>query len=141
MDIQVKKLEGSATVPTRAHEYDAGWDLYSAETLTIPSHERATVKTGIAMDVPKGFVGIIYGRSGHASKSGIMKSGGVIDSGYHGEIGVILFNGGKENFKINSGDRIAQLIIHPLPETKVVETETFNTITKRSEKGFGSTGN
>ena len=140
MEVKVKLLNSDARLPTKTNDPDAGWDLYSIENIEIPTHERRTVKTGIAMDIPDGHVGLIYDRSGVASKNGLMRSGGVIDSGYHGEIGVILYNSSADNYTIAVGDRIAQLIIHTIPDTRLIESKEFTKTTIRNRDGFGSSG-
>ncbi len=138
--IKIKLLSENAKVPFRANETDAGADLRSSEIATIAPLERKAVGTGISVEIPEGYYGRIAPRSGLAYKNGIDVLAGVLDSSYRGEIKVILFNTDKENnFEINKGDRIAQLIIedHFNFDFEVVEDLSE---TKRGLGGFGSTG-
>ncbi|NDC96490.1 dUTP diphosphatase, partial [bacterium] len=105
-NVNVKLLEEFATIPTRANENDAGWDLYSIIDTVIPPKQRKTVKTGIALEMPEHMAGLIWPRSGLSVKQGIDVLAGVIDSGYRGEIMVCLYNTSDDNVSINRGDRI-----------------------------------
>ena len=139
MSLLVKKLTGSAYVPTRGSSLAAGYDMCSSVDTTIKSGCHGLVDTGIAFTVPYGTYGRIAPRSGLAVKKGIQVGAGVIDRDYTGEVKVVLFNHGEEDFEIKKGDRIAQLIIEKIemPEIKIV-TELL--VTERGEGGFGSTG-
>jgi len=136
--LEILKLHPEAKVPTRAHEHDAGLDLSSAESYTLKPGEGKIFKTGIAVALDPGFVGLVWDRSS-MGKKGIKTLGGVIDSGYRGEIGVILWNISAEAQEIHFGDRIAQLLIQAVetPQTKEV---TALSETKRGSGGFGSSG-
>ena len=138
--MKIKFLSKEAKVPMRANPSDAGADLCSVEDFILNPLERKAISTGISLEIPEGHYGRIAPRSGLAYKNGIDVLAGVVDSSYRGEIKVILFNTDKENyFKINIGDRIAQLIIekHFNFEFEIVEDLSY---TQRGEGGFGSTG-
>src|SRR6056300_294729 len=139
MTLLVKKLNGSAYVPARGSPLAAGYDMCSSVDTTIKSGCRGLVDTGIAFTVPYGTYGRIAPRSGLAVKKGIQVGAGVIDRDYTGEVKVVLFNHGEEDFEIKKGDRIAQLIIEKIemPEVKLVDELL---VTERGEGGFGSTG-
>src|SRR3954467_321356 len=119
-------LTGDAKAPARAHEGDAGYDLYAAETASLGPGERASVGTGIAIAIPDGHAGLVLPRSGLALKHGIalVNAPGLIDAGYRGEVRVLLLNTDpKASFHVEVGDRIAQLVIvrHATPELLAVE--------------------
>jgi dUTP pyrophosphatase len=138
--MKIKFLSKEAKIPMRANPSDAGADLCSVEDFILNPLERKAISTGISLEIPEGHYGRIAPRSGLAYKNGIDVLAGVVDSSYRGEIKVILFNTDKENyFKINIGDRIAQLIIekHFNFEFEIVEDLSY---TQRGEGGFGSTG-
>lgn len=140
--IPAKPLENCPGMPKYAYPGDAGFDLKSAESLKIESGERKVVKCGFSMAIPEGFAGLVIPRSGLAAKHGIsvVNAPGLVDSGYRGEICVILLNTDKsEAFEISVGDRIAQMMIVPFANAELVESETLET-SERSEKGFGSSG-
>jgi dUTP pyrophosphatase len=139
ISIKCKKLLDSASVPTRAHEHDAGWDLYSSERSFVISSKRKVVSTSISLAIPDGYVGLIWPRSGLAAKKGIDVFAGVIDSGYRGEIKVCLYNSSGVNFEINKGDRIAQIIFHKIPQTEMLEVDSLGD-SIRGDSGFGSSG-
>lgn len=139
--IRFKKLVPEAVVPRQAHPGDAGFDLVSMEKRTIPAGGRALVRTGLAVEIPVGFEGQVRPRSGLALKRGVtvLNAPGTIDSGYRGEIGVILANFGTDSFAIEPGDRIAQLVIAPVANV-AVEVAVELSETERGGGGFGSTG-
>lgn len=137
--LRVKKLSENATIPTRAISDSAGFDLYSAENKTIDEFGHALIRTDISIEVPYGTYARIAPRSGLAIKHMIQVGGGVVDHGYRGPVGVILFNHGKEKFVITKGDRIAQLILELIAMTEIVEVTELTT-TERGSGGFGSTG-
>ena len=141
MTLNTQRLHANAELPTRAHEQDAGLDLYSAEKIGIPVLGRNLVRTGISVAIPPGHVGYITPRSGLSHSHGItvLNSPGTVDSGYTGEIRVNLINHGQAPYVVNVGQRIAQLIIQPIATPTVVEvTELPNT--PRGANGHGSTG-
>ena len=141
--MKIKLLSNLATVPTRGSEYAAGYDLYAAipETTMIPAHKTEKIPTDIAMEIPKGFAGLIMARSGLATKEGLRPANcvGLIDSDYRGNVIVALHNDTNTNKTIDPDERIAQLVIIPFEsvEFEVVD-ELSDTI--RAEGGFGSTG-
>jgi dUTP pyrophosphatase len=132
----------ASAAPVYAHPGDAGADLTSAETLTLRPGERALVGTGVRIALPDGFVGFVVPRSGLAAKHGItvVNAPGTVDSGYRGEIKVALLNTDPaEPFEVSVGDRIAQLIVMPVPRARFVPVEELPD-SARGEGGFGSTG-
>eukprot|EP01080_Neovahlkampfia_damariscottae_P000897 gene897-9808_t len=135
----VKKLSKFATIPTRGSEGAAGYDLSSAEDTVVPKRGKALVKTDLAMIIPHGHYGRVAPRSGLAYKKSIDVGAGVIDEDYRGNVGVILFNFGDEDFKISIGDRIAQLVLEQISTPQVEEVDELPETT-RGEGGFGSTG-
>lgn len=136
--MKTKRFDKMAILPTRAHEGDAGLDLYAPYTFSIASGERVTVDTAVGVQLPMGTYGKIEGRSSLAKK-GITPLGGVIDESYRGPIGVVLANLGRERKIIQRGDRIAQLIVQPHLEVGVMEVDELDD-TERGAGGFGSTG-
>ena len=141
MTLNIQRLHPDAILPTRAHENDAGLDLYAAVQVGIPVLGRNLVSTGIAVAIPPGHVGYITPRSGLAHSHGItvLNSPGTIDAGYTGEIKVNLVNHGQAPYVITPGQRIAQLVIHPIITPTVEEVDELEP-SDRSENGFGSTG-
>ena len=137
--IRVKAIDGGATVPTQANPLDAGWDLYASEDSCIQPSHRALVRTGISLEIPKGFVGLIWPRSGLAVKSGIDVFAGVIDAGYRGEVGVCLFNSSDAEVEIKQGDRVAQILFQEVPKFTIQESDNLQS-TSRGDGGFGSSG-
>lgn len=136
------KLRDEAIVPTRAHAGDAGLDLYAAEPAHIGPGERWGVGTGIAIEVPEGHAGLVLPRSGLARDHGIalVNAPGLIDAGYRGEVRVLLLNTDPaEIFRIEAGDRIAQLVVAPVGLAEPVEAEAL-TDSARADGGFGSSG-
>lgn len=132
------KLEPFAILPQRAHEDDAGLDLFCPEPTVIPPRSRAAVETGVHVAIPKGYVGLLTSKSGLMRRDGITCRG-TIDCGYTGTIQAVLFNHGDEPVVFNRGDKITQLVILPclLPELEVVDELDD---TERGNGGFGSTG-
>lgn len=141
--IRVKKLKENAILPTYGSQEAAGADLYACldEPITIAPGASAFVPTGLAMEIPKGFAGLIYARSGLACKRGLAPANkvGVVDSDYRGEFMVVLHNHGSISQEICHGERIAQLVISPVFTPGFAEVEEL-TDTRRSAGGFGSTG-
>merc|ERR1719348_2253279 len=134
------KLSKNATTPTQGSKYAAGLDLASAETKVIKAGGRALVKTDLQVALPDGCYGRIAPRSGLAYKKGIDVGAGVIDQDYRGNVGIILFNFGHEDFKVEKGDRIAQFILEKIFIPTLVESSEKLEETVRGEGGFGSTG-
>jgi dUTP pyrophosphatase len=140
MKIFIKKLSNFATIPSKASEFAAGYDLYAAEDAFITGLQRKLIKTDISIQIPNGYYGRIAPRSGLAYKNGIDVLAGVIDSDYRGNIGVIIFNTDSNNaFSIRRGDRIAQIIIETCASPTWEEVDSLEN-TNRENGGFGSTG-
>ena len=143
MKIAVKKLRENAIMPTFGSPGAAGADLYAclASPVTVAPGETAFIPTGLAMELPVGYVGLVYARSGLACKRGLAPANkvGVIDSDYRGEFIVALHNHGTESQTVAPGERIAQLVVTPILMPEYVETDSLSA-TQRGEGGFGSTG-
>lgn len=142
MELPIARLKDDAVLPSRAHEGDAGLDLYACEAAHLGPGERWSVGTGIAIEIPAGHAGLVLPRSGLAKKHGIalVNSPGLIDSGYRGELRVLLLNTDPaETFRIEPGDRIAQLVIAPIALAEPVEA-TALADSARGDGGFGSSG-
>ena len=137
--LQVKRLSENAIVPTRGSPLSAGYDLSSAEETVIPAGGKGIVKTDLSIACPEGTYGRIAPRSGLAVKKFIDVGAGVVDADYRGPVGVVLFNFGKQDFVVQPGDRIAQLILEQVCMADVMEVDEL-TDTVRGAGGFGSTG-
>jgi len=136
------KLRDDAVLPSRAHSGDAGFDLSACEEITIGVGERAAVGTGIAVEIPDGHAGLVVPRSGLALRHGIsmVNSPGVIDAGYRGEVRLLLLNTDNASaFTVEPGMRVAQLLVVPLADIELIETDEA-TATDRGVGGFGSSG-
>lgn len=138
IDVGVKLLNSEARIPTKAHKNDAGFDLYSTDTCVIQPKQRKTVCTGISLQIPDNYAGLIWPRSGLSVKKGIDVLAGVIDAGYRGEIMVCLYNTSFEAVHINHGDKIAQIIFQEVPNVSMIPTDTLDA-SQRGDNGFGST--
>ena len=143
MKVRIKKLNEKAVTPTYGTQYSAGADLYNLEgdAVTIPAHSTLLIHTGISAEIPEGYCGLIFARSGLASKRGLAPANkvGVIDCDYRGEIKVVLLNHSKQPQILAPGERIAQFVITPVL-TPVYEEVQDLTDTDRGVGGFGSTG-
>jgi dUTP pyrophosphatase len=142
VDLPVRRLSDAATLPTRAHDGDAGLDLYAAEPAILAPGERISVGTGIAVEIPVGHAGLVLPRSGLAARHGVtlVNSPGLIDAGYRGEVRVVLLNTDAEStFEIGVGDRIAQLLVTPFAPAEPLEAAEL-AASARGEGGFGSSG-
>lgn len=142
MTLRFTRLADGALAPSRAHDGDAGYDLHAAEAATLGPGERASIGTGIAMEIPEGCAGLVLPRSGLAARHGIsvVNAPGLIDAGYRGELRVLLLNTDRsEPFEVAPGDRIAQLVLvrHEAPE--LIEVDSLDR-SARGVGGFGSTG-
>ena len=140
--MRVARLDPGARLPTRAYEHDAGFDLYALESLRLDPGERASVRTGIAVEIPQGQAGLVLPRSGLADRHGIalVNAPGLIDAGYRGEVRVLLLNTDRLNtFEVAAGDRVAQLVLVRIeaPPLEVVEELSGS---ERGAGGFGSSG-
>jgi dUTP pyrophosphatase len=140
--LRVQRLDPAAKMPTISHEGDAGFDLYAIDEVTLEPGDRAAIRTGIAVEVSHGHAALVLPRSGLAAKHGIsvVNAPGLIDSGYRGEVRVLLINTDPaEVFRIEPGDRIAQLLVTPIALPAPVEAEALAE-SARGEGGFGSSG-
>jgi dUTP pyrophosphatase len=142
IELRIKMLDAGLPAPRYQHEGDAGLDLPSRVDVTLQPGERATVPTGIAVAIPRGYAGFVLPRSGLATRHGIalVNSPGLIDAGYRGEVAIVMINTDRlEVFHIKRGDRIAQLVIQQVVEATTIEVEELDE-TARGSGGFGSTG-
>lgn len=139
MDLKIKKLHPDAIIPKYAKSGDAGMDLHSIEDYMVCPGATCKVKTGIAIELPHGYVSLIWDKSGLATTHSIKTIGGVLDSGYRGEYIIGIINLGKKEYLIEKGDKIAQLLIQRVehPEIKIIEKLSDS---DRGVNGFGSTG-
>lgn len=138
--VKIKQLNADSKIPTRAYEFDAGWDLYANEDALIEPQGRGVIKTGISMSIPNGYVGLIWPRSGLSVKQGADILAGVIDASYRGEVMVCLMNTDKTfSIKIKKGDRIAQILFQEVPQFNVEAADSLDD-TVRGEGKFGSSG-
>lgn len=139
--VRFVKLDPRAQVPTYGSAAAAGADLYALKGAEIPAGETVLIGTGIALEIPEGYAGLIYARSGLASKRGLAPANkvGVIDADYRGEILVALHNHGAESRTVSEGERIAQLVVTPFLRVDFLESESLSD-TDRGAGGFGSTG-
>ena len=140
IELPVRRLRPDAALPARAYAGDAGFDLAACERVELGPGERAAVPTGLAVAIPEGYAGFVQPRSGLASRHGltIVNTPGLVDSGYRGELQVILLNTDREQgFVVEPGMRIAQLVVLPVPEVELVETDELPA-SERGVRGFGS---
>jgi dUTP pyrophosphatase len=139
IEVAVRRLRPDAVLPRQAYEGDAGLDLVACESTVLEPGERAIVPTGVAVEIPEGYAGFVQPRSGLAARHGIgiVNSPGLIDSGYRGEVRVVLLNTGREPFSVEAGMRIAQLVIAPVASVRLVEVDEL-AASERGTQGFGS---
>jgi dUTP pyrophosphatase len=140
IELPIRRLRDDAVLPERAYSGDAGLDLASCERVELAPGERATVPTGLAVAIPEGFAGFVQPRSGLAARHGltVVNSPGLVDSGYRGELRVVLLNtDAREPFVVEPGMRVAQLVVLPVPELELVEVEELPE-SERGVHGFGS---
>lgn len=141
IELHVTRLREDAVLPAQAYAGDAGLDLAACESVTLGPGERASVGTGLAVAVPEGYAGFVQPRSGLAARHGItiVNAPGLIDSGYRGEVRVVLLNtDAAEPFTVRPGMRIAQLVVLPVPDVLLVEVAELPPSGERGERGFGS---
>ncbi len=141
MQISYRKLDGELPTPQHAHDGDAGVDLYAREEVKLQAGEWRAVPTGIAVAIPEGHGGLVLPRSGLAARHGVgvVNGPGLIDSGYRGEVQVVLINHGGEPVMVQRGERIAQLVVVPVATQQFVEVDELPP-SARGRGGFGSTG-
>lgn len=139
MKIKIIKLDRNAKIPSYAHHGDAGMDFYCLNKTVVEPKKRKAVLTGIALEIPKGFVGLIWDKSGLALKNGIKTMAGVIDSGYRGEVQIVVYNTNQKQFIFEKGDKVAQMLIQKIESPELVEVENISD-SNRGTGGFGSTG-
>jgi dUTP pyrophosphatase len=140
IELPIQRLRDDAIVPERAYAGDAGLDLSACEHVELRPGERALVGTGLAVAIPEGYAGFVQPRSGLAARHGltVVNSPGLVDSGYRGELRVVLLNTDeKEPFLVEPGMRIAQLVVLPIPELELIEVEELPS-SQRGVRGFGS---
>ncbi|HHW5831585.1 TPA: dCTP deaminase domain-containing protein [Staphylococcus aureus] len=162
--LEIKLLSDNATMPKR-DRLDAGYDIYSAETVILEPQEKLVIKTDVAVNIPEGYVGLLTSRSGVSSKTHLVIETGKIDAGYQGNLGINIKNDRQDfvidsdvyqdiegemhytdktldagTYKINKGDKLAQLVIVPIWTPELKEVEEFSSESERGEQGFGSTG-
>lgn len=168
--LQIKLLSDNATLPTRNHNTDAGFDIYAAETVILEPQEKSLIRTDIAVNIPKGYVGLLTSRSGVSSKTHLVIETGKIDAGFHGNMKINIKNDSqalpvnyvadyymdvkgnevpssppvmeykRDTYVINKGDKLAQLVIVPIITPELQQVEEFTSESARGENGFGSSG-
>lgn len=139
MKLKVKKINPEIKLPSYAKPGDAGMDIFVAENVTINPGESIGIKSGLAFEVPEGCVGLLWDKSGLSIKHGIKILGGVLDSGFRGEVVVGVINLGKEPYTFEKGHKLTQLLIQPIINVDIEEVESLSE-TERGEGGLGSTG-
>jgi len=139
MKIKIKKIHPDAKIPQYANPGDAGMDLFTVEPFELEPMERKSVPLGLAIEIPEGYVGLIWDKSGLSHKYGIKNFGGVIDSGYRGEIHAGIMNLSDKFFSFEKGHKIAQLLIQKIENVEFEESDNL-TETNRGQNGFGSSG-
>jgi dUTP pyrophosphatase len=139
MQLKVKKVDEGAKLPEYAHEHDAGMDFFALEEVRVGPGEIARIRSGVAIEIPEGFVGLCWDKSGLAMKNGIKVLAGVIDAGFRGELVMGVINLGKEEYVFEKGHKVLQMLIQPVEILDIIEVEELSD-TSRGEDGFGSTG-
>jgi len=141
LKVRIQKISDDAIIPKYAHDTDAGMDIYSVKDYVLKPMHRMIIKTGLKIEIPKGYEMQIRPKSGLALKNGITlpNSPGTIDADYRGELGVILINLGSQPYKIEKGQKIAQAVFNKIEKARLIESKELNR-TRRGEGGFGSTG-
>jgi dUTP pyrophosphatase len=138
MELKIRRIHPEAKLPSYGHKGDAGLDLFSCADYVLGAGEVKAIQTGIKVAIPRGYVGLIWDKSGISLK-GVHKLAGVVDAGYRGEVQVVMINLGNAPYEIKKGMKIAQMLIQPINEVEVIEAEDLDD-TLRGEDGFGSTG-
>lgn len=139
MKLQIKKLDPAAKIPSFAHATDAGLDLCALEEVSIKPGARVQVRTGLALAIPAGYVGLVWDKSGISHKGGLKTLGGVMDAGYRGEVLVGLYNASDAVYTFAPGDKVAQILVQPIAHPELEEVDELSEA-DRGDKGFGSTG-
>lgn len=139
MILEVKKIDAKAKLPTYSHLGDAGMDLFAFEDTKVEVGKIAKIRTGISMEIPIGYVGLIWDKSGLSTEHGIKVLGGVIDSGYRGEVLIGVINLGEKDYIFEKHHKVAQMLIQPILDPEIKEVSEL-TDTSRGHGGFGSTG-
>lgn len=140
MKLQVKKLDPRAKLPTYEHTGDAGLDFYALDDFTVPAGERKPgIRTGVAVAIPEGYVGLFWDKSGLAAKHGLKVMAGVIDEGYRGELLLTLLNTSEVDYHFKAGEKVMQMLIQKVERVEVAEVDQLSE-TPRGQGGFGSTG-
>lgn len=139
MELRIQKLLISAKLPVYAQDGDAGFDLYAIESVVIPAGARVLVGTGIVMEIPDGYSGLIWDKSGLSNTYGLKTLGGVVDAGYRGEVRVGIVNLSANDFEVKEGNKIAQMLIQKVEHPELILVEELSE-TERGANGFGSTG-
>jgi dUTP pyrophosphatase len=137
--VKIKKLHPEAKVPSYAHPGDAGMDLYALEETVVRPGETAKIRSGLAFELPEGYVGLCWDKSGVSTKGKIKTVAGVLDSGYRGELLMAVINLSTEPYTFHKGDKVLQMLIQKVERPEIVEAEELSG-TARGEGGFGSTG-
>ena len=137
--LKVKKLFKNVELPEYALDTDLGFDIRANETVTIPVSEQRTIKTGLAIEIPEGHVGLIRDRAGVITKMGLHTAAGTFDPAYRGEVSIVLVNYGEHDVEVEKGMRIAQMIVLPVVKAKLKEVKELPS-TERNKRGFSSTG-
>jgi len=139
MIVKVKKISPDAVLPSYAHDTDAGMDFYANETITVPSGQICRVKSGVSVEIPEGFVGLFWDKSGLSINHGIKVLAGVIDAGFRGEIVMGVINLGKESYTFEKNHKVMQMLIQSVNKVDIVESETLID-SDRGINMLGSTG-
>ncbi len=139
MKLRIKKLEEQAKLPERAHLSDAGFDLFAGMAYNVRPGDRVQVSTKIALEIPKGYVGLIWDKSGLSQSKGLKTLGGVVDSGYRGEVMIGIINLSDRAYTIERGDKVAQMLIQKYEAPDIVEVQELADA-DRGDGAFGSTG-
>lgn len=139
MELKIKRLRPDITLPSYAHPGDAGMDLYVPDQLTIAPGKRLSIPLGLSVEIPDGYVILFFDKSGLSHKHGLKSFGGVIDSGYRGELKVGIMNLSDIPYTFNTGDKIIQMLIMPVMHAHISEVDELSD-SQRGERGFGSSG-
>lgn len=139
LTLRIKRLDPNVPLPSYAHDDDAACDLYAREETVLKPGERAQVPTGLAMEIPDGYVGFVWDKSGLSHKYGLKTLGGVIDAGYRGEVMVGVVNLGSDSYRIEQYHKVAQLVLQRVEHVHIEEVFALGN-TRRGTRGFGSTG-